>query len=271
VTADRLAQMFAQQYEAQELFWGPLPDDRAKRRELAAHFAQELGGEVYEYLDAIAYKRFIPREEAPRGTRLLELVDIFKFWLCLCWTEGVSARELADAFDGKTRIVHDRWRERMESGMVAGFDLDGVLCEYGAWTPSEAEFIERGGCLTLKPEPGAKQLLEWLRSKGFSIVVITARKAHVHRRLEIDTFDWLEANELPVDRVLYGYDKSALMRPYGERFGFFVDDSPKHALDMAEAGVHTFHLDPFSNLSHKNIERVCDLASLRDRLETLYG
>lgn len=270
---DRLSAMLAAQYEQQLEIHGPLPASAAARQELAQHFALRLMGEVSEYTSASGCAGAWPgREALPRSTRVTELVDVLKYTLALCWAEGVTAKELFEAFSAKTRLVATRHRTQLLSHKIAGFDLDGVLCEYGTWSPSEREFIERGGALQLKPLPGAKALLDWLKAEGWDILVVTARKAHIYKRLEADTLDWLTAHDMPVDRVLFGYDKMAHIHGYTGLIRFFVDDSPKHALDVANGGIPVFHLTNGTiGLTHPRIHNIECTSDLRAAIEGLYG
>lgn len=242
MTIDMLSQMLHAQYRQQQEIMGPLPGGRAEQHELARDFGLYLIDEVYEYLHTIGYKRFLSAKEGSRSNRVEEIVDVLKYAFAICWTEGVTPEELFQAFRDKTQVVDQRFTESQLSSKVCGFDIDGVLAEYGTWGPSEGEFIETGGVLTLQPLDGAKKVLDWLKSDGWSIVIVTARKRHIYQRLEHDTHEWFAMHEIPYDRILWGYDKMEAIKHTGAAFSFHVEDSLKHAIDVSEGGVPTFLL-----------------------------
>lgn len=257
-----LGRMISEQYAQQRLIWGDLPEGRDDQRLMAERLATRLVGAVHDYLSAIDYNSFFSEKEAPRSTRVLELTDILKYALALAWTEQCTPRELVEAFAAKTQTVTERYTRSVLSSRVCGFDIDGVLCQYDSWGPDEATFIESGGVLTLKPMPGAQLLLEQLKSSGWSIVIVTARKAHIYKRLERDTHDWLVANQFPYDRLLFGYDKMEMVRSSGAEIKFFVEDAPKHALDLANGGIPVFHISQGNPITHHNIVSIRDLVDI---------
>ena len=238
--SDRLAEMFARQYAQQASIHGSAPLSRDMARSLAAEFAQYGIGEMYSYLDSIAYKRFLTAEEMPRRTRLTEWIDAFKYLLAIGWTEGFTAREVYEEFMRKSEVVDHRRAQVKMSTHVAGFDIDGVLCEYDMWEPDEETFIERGGVTTLAPNMPMIEFAQELKKDGWTIIVVTARKLYRHSRLEADTYEWLQSAGMPYDKVLWGYDKMEQIRRFGAEFRFFVEDSMKHAIDIATSGIPVY-------------------------------
>lgn len=268
MTYDRLSEIFRRQYDQQNEINGRLPEGRNEQRALAKEYCLNLHGEVEQYLQGMSYRSFLPVNEWPRSTRVLDVVDMFKYVIAIAWTEGISARELFEAFEMKTKMVSERFSRGVLTSKIAGFDIDGVLAVYEDWWTEtggdETPFIESGGMLTLKPMPYAKELLSYLKDDGWSIVLVTARKVQRYTRIEQDTHDWLQANEIPYDVVLYGYDKMASIKPFGQEFKFFVEDNPKHALDVASAGIQVYHLESRDGPTpvHQNIMRIESLNGL---------
>lgn len=260
---DRLSEMFRLQYEQQILINGTLPEGRDEQRAIGQSMATLLGGQVYDYLNATGYKSWLSAAEAPRSARVLQIVDVVKYALALAWTEGVTAAEFHEAFVSKTKTVTERHTHSIATSKIAGFDIDGVLAEYGDWGPTESEFIECGGVLTLRPLQDAAATLRRFKDTGWTIVIVTARKAHVHKRLERDTHDWLQMHDIPYDRVLFGYDKMESIKAFGGAFSFHVDDSLKHTLDVADGGVPVmFMMNGGPPIQHKNVYNVSSLADV---------
>lgn len=270
-----IREIFNLQYAQQERIHGPLPDDRVRQRALAHRFATAAQSELVGYLDAIAYKDFLPGREKPRSTRLIELVDAFKYVLATAWTEGISAAEFLKAFEDKTRTVDQMWEQRALRGeKVCSFDMDGVLCEYNvSWGPTEEEFCERGGVLEIPCLDGARELLTWLKSKGWTIVITTARKRWLIQRLDGDTREWLRRHGIPFDAIIFNHDKGYALEQLGVEVYFHVDDKPKHAIDVVQHVQRSYLLNPhFAPVQLDDpFTVVTDLGHLRDELEAWFG
>jgi hypothetical protein len=261
------------QYAQQEMLEGPLPVGLADRRALATQYAHYAGEELYSYLQAAGYKHFADSAPAPRSTRVEEIVDVLKYLLCIAWTEGVTPEELVQAFNSKTGVVYNRRKRVAMDSHVAGFDIDGVLAKYtvwgvdGTWNTTQEPFIEQGGVLGLEPNPGAMSVPMAFKERGLAVVMVTARKAWVHRRLEADTYEWLRLHNIPFDRVLFGHDKMEQIKQHGSTFRFFVEDNPKHAIDVASGGIRTYYLGTqvFGPVEHANIITVDSLHEVLER------
>lgn len=83
------------------------------------------------------------------------------------------------------------------------------------------------------PMPGAAQALRQFKEAGHTLVVVTARAP----RLRGLTEAWLAYHGMPVDALhfLEGAPKAPVVRDEG--LDLFVEDTPRHALAIAEAGV----------------------------------
>lgn len=237
-----LAEMLRKQYAQQEAMWGTLPADRLAQRQLAQQFISGLTVEQGQYLRAIAYGTWMPKEES-RPNRILEIADMLKYLLCVAWTEDVTAVELETAFEDRTlstqrkRVLSDTpdWRD------VVAFDIDGVLCSKCDWEDEEA-FAREHKVLWLAPHGGTISLLKKLKRAGYGIVIITSRKAWLYKSLEADTIRWLDLNGIPYDALLWGYDKLTTIKQRGENVIAAFEDSPKHALDLAQGGIPVVYL-----------------------------
>lgn len=260
-----LREMMERQYAQQRKIMGPRPEGRAEQRQLAITFSQYINEEVQEYLDSISYKHFLPTDEAPRQTRILELIDIQKYLLCLMWLEGVDPAEMEHLFLDKTDVVYERHTKQVLGSKICGFDIDGVLAhlDFGANSSEESkeEFYENGGATSLEPIPGARDTLVALKAAGWGIVLVTARKLHRHARLEHETHRWLKDNGMPYDLLLWGYDKAEVIAKNDLKLRFFVDDHPKHAIDLARTGM-TVYLLGSRDASHPLIKWIDSLEEI---------
>ena len=267
-----IAEILKTQYEQQERLLGSLPEDAGERKELAWRLATHLMDEVFEYLNASGYK-LLTAGSLSRTSRILELVDVFKYLLCLCWIEEVTPGEFEELFYSKTETVERRYEDFQVLSRVCGFDIDGVLSQfngvdyYGLTDEEKDEWWESGGILNLVPVPGAREVLEKLKSQGKTIVLVTARKIWLYGRVEHETYQWLKKHGMPYDRLFFGADKvETLKRATLPPLDFFVEDDPRHALDMAAARIPTV-LIGHPEIQHQLIDNITDIREVLN----LYG
>lgn len=211
--------------------------------------AAELAAQARHYQVACTGDLFDSQKVRPRDERIHELIDVFKFWLCLAVGEGMNEAEIESLFAQKTYVVDNRqsFPDKARLNKVAFVDLDGVLAQKGSWLPNDEEFTRAGRTLTIPPMPGAHAFLTGLRDLNFEIAVVTSRKVKEVARLEYDTYSWLVRTNLPHDKVLFGYDKTAAAKTFlrgDETHIITVEDSVKHAIDYANEGWDTYLLDP---------------------------
>lgn len=237
-----LKELLETQYRQQQVLLGDVPGDSVECSDLAWRLATQLVDEAFEYLNAAGYK-LLGTDPAPRTTRVLELVDVFKYLLSLCWIEGVTAEEFSDLFYSKTDVVYQRHKALAETTHMCGFDVDGVLANFDRvdyYRLSEEErdaWWDSGRLSQLEMCEGASQVLHQLKEDGWTIIIITARKVWRHNRLEYETHNWLRKHDIPYDRLLFGPDKTEVVSRYNLNLSFFVEDNSKHALDFAMAGI----------------------------------
>jgi len=192
----------------------------------------------------------------------------------------------------------DKWGE--VDRCVCYFDIDGVLADYPeCWleflrlnykrtglTPGEIldlnvvkhkipyqvyknlkrEYRDSGYKRTLPVNPGAADLLAWLKSKGYTIVIITSRPINSHPRLFKITTDWLQSNNLHYDDLIYNEDKvvDVATRYPGLHFG--VEDHRYYANMVAQWGYKMFLLDNQYNKGelHDNVTRIQSLGEIKE-------
>jgi uncharacterized HAD superfamily protein len=245
-----------------------------------------------------------------RSNMLEEWIDIFKYWLCLGQVWGFTPEEFLAEFERKSMVVEQRFKqERLldlvsPDAKVVGVDIDGVLADYPR---SFVEFVNSklGTCyrvedvrgydvysqLGLSPEigqqlkdeyrqtgqkryiplcEGAKDFLQWLKSCGYAVVLLTSRPYEQYKRILPDTMEWLRDNDLPYDAILFAQDKmERLLKVFGtKRIEFFVDDVAKYANDIARLGVPCYLISRPYNLDATLHPGVCRVASLPEVIVT---
>ena len=204
-----------------------------------------------------------------------EWVDAFKFLLGLAQVWGFEPGELFEEFHRKSSVVEFRYKMERRLAAIApddpvvAVDIDGVLNEYPAefceWLVRTApEFEGRGDVphlSTAKDElgprrylelkdayresgekrnqrvrAGAKELLDGLRSNGFSVVLLSKRPYWRFYRIFADTLEWLERNGLFADAVVFHPEKHRQILESFPNLVAMIEDDPKVAAEVRGAG-----------------------------------
>lgn len=193
--------------------------------------------------------------------------------------------------------VRDKWGEVVRN--VCYFDIDGVLADYPqCWLdflklhyeeigmePDEIDDLNKvkrrvpyqtykdlkklyrtsGYKGTIPVNPGAAELVHWLKSKGYIIVIITSRPIKEHPCLFKITTDWLQSKGIPYDDLIYNEDKvvDVATRYPGLHFG--VEDHRYYANLVAQWGYQMFLLDNKYNQGevHPNVTRIYELGEIK--------
>lgn len=256
--------MVNDQYQQQDHIIGPLPTSQAERAQLGQELALGLTAEIGDYLKSIGHNRLAPDvDPAGRPTRVIEIVDLLKYVLALAWLEDATPEELYEEFVNKTSVVARRYAAELDSQRVCVFDIDGVVADLdGAGYPSSGEaeqalFFDQGRSMDAQPISDMADVIRALKRSGWTIVMVTSRKRYKHRNLEWETYRWLDDNDIPCDRVLFAYDKAEAVASLKVPVEFAVEDSAKHALDLADAGIAVYYVGN-EQLTHEKILTVSE-------------
>jgi hypothetical protein len=255
--------------------------------------------EMVELLRVVNYKQHRPYKKPLVRTNVLEeAVDIFKYLVSILLLYGFTSEEFVEAFYQKSDIVDERWKMEginWDGEYLLAVDLDGVVADYVSgyvsflfdegilgglvsteqYTYNIAElygldkrieekakrvFQEEGGFAALPCFAGAKDTLIKAKSKGYKIVIITARPYLEVKRIYADTMAWLEAEGIPYDAIYWGKDKADIVFRYLHPAVpvYFIEDRDKHAIELANEGIRVLLMDkPYNRgVEHSNITRV---------------
>jgi hypothetical protein len=227
-----------------------------------------LNEETAELQRVVAhYKKHVLRERPIETSNVVEAgADVMKCLLAVMQLCGVNDHELYDSFMHKSEVVDDRARgERMELSVktkVVVTDLDGCIATLGPWAKVASangnaekmlldleklkeDFYRRGGFLDLDPIEGAVEGIKKIREMGFKLVIITARPHWQYKRVYSDTMRWLQKHGVEYDLILFAKDKAEALfeSVYPARPLFFVEDRPKHAVELASIGTRVMFFD----------------------------
>lgn len=118
----------------------------------------------------------------------------------------------------------------------APFDQYG--CTDQEWYDVLAEATLNGALYMQRPIPGAIEALERLHGAGHTIHLVTARGFLTHgTEIRLQTVEWLEALNVPHDTLTFSKRKAVVPTD------FFIDDSEKNVLELANHGVRTYMMN----------------------------
>ncbi|OCL26429.1 hypothetical protein U472_10530 [Orenia metallireducens] len=140
--------------------------------------------------------------------------------------------------------------------LCAYFNLDGRITNaydfrdaYGLTTEEVETFIgERGLEIfkTVPPRPKCKEVLTRLKSKGYQIILVTARPEENNQV----TLEWLNKHQIPFDKLYHSDEKITICKAEG--IELFIDDNPEHLIPMMEVlNIPVFLMNMDHNQDHK--------------------
>lgn len=145
----------------------------------------------------------------------------------------------ADFYAG-LRPIAAEWLGVSEASLGNEFSWDlpewGVAQAPGGY-PKLHQFavLQRDLFRTLKPMPGAPQVLRRLSEMGVRIRIITHRLLikHFHRAAVLQTVEWLDGHDIPYWDLCFLADKSAVGAD------LYIEDSPRNVEQLRAEGHRT--------------------------------
>jgi NTP pyrophosphatase (non-canonical NTP hydrolase) len=274
--------------ELQQAFFGLNPKimSALEKAETAKILALGLYEEAAELARVVThYKAHVLHVgEIDKNNVADEAADVLKYLISIAQLCGIGPREMHEAFNRKTNVVHDRAvGERLELSSntdVVLVDLDGCIADLSELdrllegqrtSVKEAlkdEFRRAGGFRELPLIDGARMGMKQLHNWGYKIVIITARPHRQHKRLHADTIEWLRINQINYDLILFKRDKAEAICDYIHPAQpiCFIEDKAKHALEIVDTEVPVYLLNGHTNTTlgvHPLITRVPNWTEIR--------
>lgn len=118
------------------------------------------------------------------------------------------------------------------------------------WQVLKHEFRSSGHKRYLPAFKDARIFLEWCRSKGWLVILITSRPIDRYPNLFTDTVNWLNDYRLPFDLLWWATEKGDRLDESHVRMlsqiQFAVDDSPRFVAQFRNKGIRTYLLDRYA-------------------------
>jgi uncharacterized HAD superfamily protein len=188
-----------------------------------------------------------------------------------------------------------KW-EQSESEKVCGVDIDGVLnyypkpwvdfvnmklgtsfnnlkeaksaIPYQTYKDLKFEYRECGIKRTLPVREGAPETLQLLKELGYTIIILTSRPFSEHKTLYKQTTDWLDANNIPYDGIIFGEDKYLQILSKVPNLRFMIEDHRYYANLISKWGYTVFLVTNEYNVGKigENVIRVDNIKEVLDHV-----
>jgi len=286
-------------WEMQEIFTRNFIDPNSATRDEKIRYTKEmllhLVAEVDEILNAIGdWKSHRLKKNLPLNKYAVaeEIVDAFKFLLNVAIVWGITPEFFYRVYTDKSWVVVERYEYEQRAKQLkrcAVIDIDGVLTEYpdtmlrflrergynfnslreakrelgGEYVLLKHEYREVEG--ELPPKKGAKEFLETLCSRGYSVVLMSSRPTDMYPQLEAKTLNWLRKHELPFSLLHFTDDKIRDIEMLKD-VSFVVEDDPVIAIQLAEEGYKVYWINN-SRISVSGVDGLIEVQSFGEILD----
>lgn len=232
-----------------------------------------------------------------------EVIDAIKFLLNILLSWGYDSEKFMQEFERKSLVVEQRFKQmevlkkiKSENKKVCAIDLDGVVVQYPEFfvefinkktnanhqnlfdarkNLSNDEYLEMkdayrqsGVKQTIPLRDGAKEFVEFLKSKDYSVVIITKRPYKKYFRIFADTKANLDSNKIPYDGVIFDSEKHKTIVKEFPQLEFIVEDNKSIANEIGEWGYKCFLIDNIYNQGslNKNVTRVSTFEKIKEHI-----
>ena len=272
-----LKKMMATQKAFSDTFFDASSLTEAEKIDRHKTFCLSMHSEISQLANTVHYQDHRPTiSPTHRANILFETMDVYRYCLSILNLWGFSAEDATKAFaardahlnsraekslarwDGKPIVVVDvddvlaNFRERFYRWVNQAYDADltELSPEYfftriiagKSGDQLLAEFVEAGEVSKLDVCENLQSALHHLRASGYWIHILTARPADELKCL-YETYAWLLKNVEFDSLALFPekYIHLAATEPFKQgKVICAIDDSPKHAGELAHHGIHTF-------------------------------
>lgn len=172
--------------------------------------------------------------------------------IVLCDIDGV----LADYYSGflKWISIHypglsSRCKEMITN--VIWLCASSLGVDEQVWQEIKHHFRTSKGKLTLPVYSGAKEFLEYCRSKQYKIVLLTSRPIDRYPNIYTETLEWLKLKDLPFDYIWWATDKAEKILSENIRPNIIMalDDDLKYIHRYNELGIKSIWVHPNTSMN----------------------
>lgn len=191
------------------------------------------------------------------------------------WEKSIGAKIASCDIDGVLNFYPRPWVEFLNEHLATDYEMKmsfkdlnsaKAVIPYQLYRDLKFKYRDCGIKEHLKIRPGAGEMIHQLKAWGFKIVMLTARPFDDHPTLQSQTIRWLQTNQIPFDRLIWGKDKYVKVMTEMPHLTFHVEDHRYYANLIAKWGYRVYLVDNEYNqgVIHENIIRIRDLMEVLD-------
>lgn len=171
--------------------------------------------------------------------------------------------------DGVLNYYPDTFVDFVNNKLLSNFkDLNDIKdrLSYSLYKELKHEYRASGYKENLKPREGAYELLQYIKRKGYYIIILTARPIDKVNSLVMQTTNWLKKNGLEYDYLTFEKDKDLEILKKFKNIKFAIDDNRALANKISIQGYKVFLINNIYNNGEivNNVIRVNNLAQINN-------
>jgi uncharacterized HAD superfamily protein len=185
------------------------------------------------------------------------------------WLMANSEKLCAFDIDGCLNYYPDPWVDFLNDKLGTWYtDLNEAKASisYQEYKDIKYQYRESGVKRTLPVREGARKTLQQLKKNGYTILILTSRPFDKHKSLFKQTTDWLYANKLPYDGIIFGENKYLEVLTKAPTLRFMVEDHRYYANLIAKWGYRVYLVDNKYNQGDilPNVTRIKEIGDVLD-------
>lgn len=294
-----MKRIFEEQKDFLKYFFDPENISETDKIKFTKEHILAIHKELSEVLDTIPWKLHRRNDEVKSKTNTIEeIIDCFKFLINLCIIWGIDDEKFINEFKRKTMVVRQRYNQEIlniikPTDKVCAVDIDDTIANssehftqtYNIIHQSDFKnrleiknaipelwyedfkkyFRESGEKLHIPVKEGAKELCDYLKEKGYKIVLISARPYETYSRIFPDTMEWLKNNEINYDALYFEKDKHIKILKRIPNISFILEDDVEYAKEVSQLNYKVFLLTNKEVRFDKNIIKIRTLQDMLDQ------
>lgn len=146
----------------------------------------------------------------------------------------------------RTESQYSEFRDRVERLQIEHSYINAEILQvtHDEWRTLKHHFRIEGEKRVMPVYSDAPRFLQWCRSRGFKIILVTSRPINEYPNLFTDTMTWLTSNRLQFDYLWWATEKAERIQEGNvlSRTVFAVDDDPRYVNQFTAKGVRTYLL-----------------------------
>lgn len=170
---------------------------------------------------------------------------------------------LAEYPAGFVSFLEEKTGKKLSQIPIPHYDLYAVLSKevggYAEMKKYKHEYRATGQKRFLPVVDGAVASMKRLKKLGYTVVLLSARPVSQYPRIFADTMEWLKANDIPYDAILWDENKEEKVVKSFPKMQFMVEDHAGNANRVARMGYKVYLISKPYNVEeplHEGVIRV---------------